>query len=304
MQKILFWANSHKLVVVLSAVILILLAKPFEMFSTVGVRQNMYNTGYDMALPVAGGGVSEMGAVSSKMATAPMPFAQGVKVTSSTDRMIVTDTWLSLVTKNVKETLNNIEKTTKDMGGFMIDSSLSTPEGAASGNISIRVPKDKLKEVLETIHGFGLRVVDEHVTGQDITDQYSDLEAQLDILQKTKSKFETILSQATTVADMLNVQRELISLQSQIDSIKGQQQYMKSNADFSRITVYLSTDDFSLPYAPEQSWRPQVTFKLAVRGLVGTMRSIADKAIWIVVYAPIWIPFLLIVLFWYKKRSK
>jgi hypothetical protein len=147
-------------------------------------------------------------------------------------------------------------------------------------------------------------VVDENVSGRDVTDQYVDLEARLTTLNKTKAKFEEILDRATQVQDLLNVQRELINLQSQIDSIKGQQQYLSQSAKLSKVTVYLSTDEFALPYSPGQPWRPNVVFKLAVRSLVSTLRGAGTAAIWIGVYSPIWAPILAVIWVIKKKTSK
>lgn len=185
----------------------------------------------------------------------------------------------------------------------MVNSHLSKPEESANGTITVRVPEEKLTEALEAFRRAGLRVVDENVSGRDITDQYVDLEARLATLNKTKAKFEEILDKATQVQDLLNVQRELINLQSQIDSIKGQQQYLSQSAKLSKITVYLSTDEFSLPYSPADPWRPNVVFKLAVRSLVTNLRNIGSAIIWIGVYSPVWVPISLIAWFLTKKNK-
>ena len=55
--------------------------------------------------------------------------------------------------------------------------------------------------------------------------------------------------------------------QSQIDSYKGQQDALKKNAQLAKLTIYLSTDEIALPYAPSETFRPQIIFKLAVRGI-------------------------------------
>jgi len=73
----------------------------------------------------------------------------------------------------------------------------------------------------------------------------------------------------------------------------------------SLVTVYLSTDEYTLPYAPSEPWRPDVIFKTAVRSLIGNLRGIASTAIWLVVYSVIWVPVLILVLYirGRKKRS-
>jgi len=233
---------------------------------------------------------------------------QNIAPSDSSERLVIKDTSLSLQVKDVPSVISQIESAAKSLGGYLVDSSLSRPESAASGNITVRVPEDKLNQALESFRGLAVKVVSEHISGYDVTDQYVDLQARLDVLNKTKSKFEEILAKAessssgqTLISDILNVQRELINLQDQIDQVKGQQKYYEQSAKLSKVTVYLSTDDISLPYLPDQSWRPSVVFKQAVRSLVGNLRGLGSLIIWLVVYSPLLVPLLALV-FWLNKR--
>lgn len=202
-------------------------------------------------------------------------------------RMKTTETSLSLKVDNVADSISRVESIATTAGGYMIDSSLSTPEGAANGSITIRVPSEKRIEVLQSLRGLAQKVVFENVSGQDITDQFVDNEERLRILESTKTKFETILTQATDVSEMLQVQREILNLQNQIDSIKGSQKYLEGSAKLTRVSLYLSTDELALPYTPDSSWRPNVVFKEAVRSLLLSLRQVGSLAIWAAVYAPV-----------------
>jgi hypothetical protein len=227
---------------------------------------------------------------------APIPTTGG----GGSDRMVVSNTYLSVVVKNVAEALTGIQQKITSLGGYMVESELSQPEGAANGSLTVRVPTGKRDEALAAIRDAGVKTTSENVVGQDVTDEYTDNKARLDVLMATKAKFQKILDGATSVQDLLTVQRELINLQSQIDSVTGQQKYLEQNANLTKITVYLSTDEFSLPYAPDQPWRPEVVFKQAVRSMVGTARSGINVLIWIAAYLPIIIPVGAIV--WFVRR--
>jgi hypothetical protein len=234
---------------------------------------------------------SEFMALSSDMAlpSSKIAYLPNNQPAPSEDpnRLVITDTSLSLLVKDVSATITGIQSTATSLGGFLVDSNLSKPESAASGSITVRIPSDKLPEALSAFKDFAVKIVSESVYGSDVTDSYTDLSARLEVLTKTKAKFEQILDQAVTVPDLLQVQRELTNLQAQIDNLKGQQKYYEQSAKLSKITVYLSTDELSLPYAPTNAWRPAVIFKTAVRSLVGTARSLGSALIWLAVYSPI-----------------
>ncbi len=264
---------------------------PIYRYGESGVIKNAsYNTG-DLDM------MTESFSVSSSLGR------KQVAPSESNDRIIIQDTGLSLQVKNPSQTIIEIEESTKSFGGFLINSHLSAPEGAASGNISVRIPEEKREEAMTAFKNMAVKVVSESVNGTDVTDQYTDLEARLEVLYRTKTKYEEILDRAEKVADLMSVQKELISLQTQIDNLKGQQKYYEQSAKLTKITIYLSTDELSLPYAPSNEWRPKVIFKEAVRSLVGAFRNFGSLLIWIVVYSPLIILAVLIIRYIKKKKS-
>lgn len=227
--------------------------------------------------------------------------------TDTQNRLVVQESSLSLVVKNVRETSDKIVDFAKQNDGFMVSQTFSNPEEAPYATISVRIPSIKLQQVLTYYRGLAMKVSSENLKGTDVTDEYVDIEARLATLNKTKAKFEEIMGKALTVQDILNVQRELISLQDQIDALKGRQDFLTKTAQLAKVTIYLSTDEFSLPYAPAETFRPEVILKQAVRSLVLTLRGLAGKLIWIVVFSVLWVPVLLIgivVYRWYNKRTK
>lgn len=291
------WIKRNKL-----ASVLLLVVGYFIVKSFLGNRvYNLSTSGY-------GGGSGAIESMSLK--SAPSAIDRGIAPapsyeyapTQTTDRMIVQESNLSLVVKDVPQSSNKAIEYAKSNGGYMVSSSLSQPNEAPYAYVVVRVPSKNLKTTIEYFRSLSIKVSSENLYGTDVTDQYTDLNARLAILSKTKVKFEEIMNQALKVQDMLEVQRELINVQSQIDSIKGQQQYLEKTAELAKITLDLSTDEYSLPYAPSEPFKPASIFKQAVRSLVGTARAIAKAAIWIGVYGAIIVPVGLII--WYFKRRK
>ena len=222
------------------------------------------------------------------------------------NRLVIQESNASLLVKDVVDSRNKILAYTNASGGYMISSATESPEEAPYATISIRIPTDKLQAALDYFHSLSIKVVSENLVGRDVTDQYVDIDKRIATYEKTKVKYEQILDQATTISDITNLTREIINIQSQIDSLKGQQESLKQNASLARLTIYLSTDEIALPYAPSETFRPAVIFKLAVRSLVGFLRDLATYVIWIGVYAVIWIPILILIMVirkWMKKRS-
>ena len=229
------------------------------------------------------------------------PVDPSIPPSPSANRLIITDTSLSMVVNSVSDTINQIQQIAQDQQGFLVNSDVYMPEGGSSGSIIIRVPAAQHDQTLNSIRDLGVRVVSENISGRDVTDQFENIQAQLDVLNNTKTKFEQILADAQEIQDLLEVQRELVNLQVQIDHLVGRQTYLEQSANLTKISIYLSTDELALSYTPDQVWRPQVIFKQAVRSLIQSIRSIGNTLIWLAVYSVVWIPALIIIWLTYRK---
>lgn len=310
MSRVVEWVRHNWLVLGVIAVVSVFLGwrqqggiRPLQ-YATRSFSVTSNSGGVSVGKAVSGVAMAPMMAEDSAVGIAPMPqIVDEVAPTMASDRLVLRDTFMSMQVKDVRKAADQIQAKVVELGGFLVDENVNMPEGAASGNITVRVPEEKRVEALEAFRALGVKVVSETVSGRDVTDQYEDIAAKLAVLNTTKAKFEEIMGQASKIQDLLQVQRELVSLQQQIDSLKGRQQYLEQSAKLTRISVYLSTDELALPYAPDQAWRPQVVFKQAVRSLIGSARQGANGVIWLTVYAPIWLP-VLIIGWWLARRNK
>lgn len=307
MKKLADWVKTHKLNTFLLCVVVFLLAKyltpgygtPMPMAIRSGVGMS------EMASPMSAGFAmdSYQSKVTSNFAPPPSYPARDSVDLSATDRRVVRNSDISLLVKDVRASIDSITQHATSVGGFMVNSSVQTPEEGGSGYVSIRVPANSSDSTLSFLRNLGVRVVSENVTGTDVTDQFTDTQARLETLNQTKVTFEGMLTRATTVDEILRVQQSILQVQDQIDSLKGQLQYLEKTSQSSFISVYLSTDELSLPYSPSEPWRPSVVFKTAVRSLVGNLRILANASIWMAVYSPLILVGLLVIWF-IRKRMK
>jgi hypothetical protein len=296
---IISWIKNNKLTVLLGVIVLFLLFRSpvLSLFSARNYSSSQYALG-----GVQSGvstGLDSIGSVSKAI----LPVSESAPNPEIANRMVVEESNVSLVVDNVREKLDLILDETSKKGGYMVSSSLNQPQDAPYASLVIRVPSKELRPTLEYLRKLSIKVTSENLLGTDVTDQYVDIEARLETLNKTKAKFEEILARAVNVSEIMQVQQQIISLQDQIDRLKGQQQYLEKNAANAKLTIYLSTDEWALPYAPSETFRPNVIFKEAVRSMVATLRGLAKLAIWLGVYSIVWVPVVVIIWFWRRRRK-
>lgn len=280
------WIKNHKIT---TAFILVVL---YFLFKDQFVSQSSYNHGYNIQT------------VEPK--SIPGPLSPSFSNQISENRVTIKESNLSLLVEDVNKSGEQIISYAKTNAGYMVNTSYTKPGESPFGTITIRIPTARLDQTLTFIRSLGIKVISENIVGTDVTQEYTDIQAREQTLQKTKNKFEDILEKAINVQDIVSVQKELINIQDQLDSLKGQKQAINENTQLTKITVYLSTDELALPYAPDTAFRPTVIFKQAVRSLVNTIRGIGELLIWIFVYVPLWGGAIIIYLLykrWKKKRT-
>ena len=135
------WIKKNKLTVFLFLVIAYLLWRQNRVYPLSGFQYN---------LPAVGGGEI---ALKTNREILPVPEPPP---TETKERLVIQESSLSLVVRDVRGVGEKIIQKANEVGGFMISSSLSRPEEAPYANIVVRVPADKLKEVLEYFRGLSL----------------------------------------------------------------------------------------------------------------------------------------------------
>jgi hypothetical protein len=283
-SKIINWIKENKLASVLILIVLFLLFRRRSFIPRMlGSSMPMYDSVSELSM----GSVSKSANYGVGGGRLAAPSFEAAPQPDVTDRKVITRSSMSLQVKSVRDVMESIKKKVAELGGYVVETSVTTPEFGEDGSIVVRIPAENLDSTLEYFRGLAVKVVSENISGSDITDEYIDVEERITRLEKTKARFEEILDSATEVEDMLNVQRQIFNLQDQIDNYKGQLEYMEGASSTTLIKIYLSTDELGLPYTPVQAWRPATVFKQATRSLLLNLIKIGNAAIWIAVYIPL-----------------
>ena len=293
MHRIIDWIKHNKLLTLLLAFVLYKFVAVPILFNTLGTN---YSGSYNGVNSIMSADIAPLnfGGTRGKLYM-PSPVPNNVPPQPSvTDRKIATDVSMSLLVENVSDTANKVVDLAVNNGGYLVNLNTNTGESGSNSTVTVRIPANQTKIVIEQLRAMSVRVVSENISGYDITDQYVDYDAKLEGLNNTKTRFLDILNKAVTVDEILRVQQAINDNQTQIDDVKGQLKYLGGISSTALFTVSISTDELSLPYSSNTPWRPMVIIKNAVRSLMSTFRIGVNASIWIVVYSIIWIPALIV----------
>jgi len=235
------------------------------------------------------------------------------------DRMVIKNAEISLLVKDSDIAIDSVTQLVGDVRGYIISSQIwysdHNGENFKYATITIGIPADQFEVVLRRLRGLAIRVLNETASGQDVTDQYVDLQSQLTNLEATRDRIKSFLEQAKTVDEALRINQQLSDIEAQIEKVKGQMNYLSDRSAFSTVTISIEPDLPPLPptatptpapTATPVPWEPGKTFEKSSKTLTSAYQGIIDFLIWFfVVLVPILLPPALLVwlIWWLIRRS-
>jgi hypothetical protein len=165
---------------------------------------------------------------------------------SRPNRLIVKDAELKLLVSDTDAAIDRTTQVVADCAGYIISSRVWYEEWLGENykyaSITIGIPVDQFERAMRRLRNMALQVVDETAAGQDVTDEYVDLQSRLGNLEATRDRIREFLNQAQTVEESLRVNEELAAIEEQIEQVQGRMNYLFDRAAYSTITIQINPD--------------------------------------------------------------
>jgi len=242
---------------------------------------------------------------SEKSALAPIPTAGVTYQTvpdvdnapgnaAFADRLIIKNAEVSVLVEDSDVAIDRLTQVVGDVGGYIVSSRIwyqpyADGENYKYASITLGIPVDQFEVTMRRVRGLAIRVLDENASGEDVTDQFVDLQSRLNNLEATQERIQGFLDDAKTVDEALRINQELAQIEAQIEEVKGRMNYLSDRAAFSTITVTISPDlpeiatPTPIPTETPKPWSPSDTLEDAIETLVETYQGIVEFAIWLFV---------------------
>jgi hypothetical protein len=211
----------------------------------------------------------------------PAPSVGG-KTAAEADQRIIKTADLLIGVDGVEAKTQEIITLASGRGGFVQSSTiLEDAEGYKSGYVTVRVLSDTFESTVTAIKDIAVRVDRESITGQDVTEQYTDLDARLRSAQAQEEQYLLILEKAETVQDILAVQSYLQNIRYEVESLQGQLDSLGNQTEYSTISVTLQEEVHV--QLPTEKFDLARDVKLALKYVVVLAQSALTFVIWLVI---------------------
>lgn len=246
------------------------------------------------AAEAGGEAMAAPAAVDEQVANAPVEQEGGTFA-----RKVIAHATMNLTVDDAEQVVAQIQQLLGTVGGYVANANLYKSDNGADtrlqGTLSLRIPSDQLEPVMAQLEGLAVDVTNKTINREDVTDQYSDREAQLRNLEAVEVELREMLAEVRAKPnakpeDVLTVYNHLNGIRGQIEQLQGQQNLLDNLVALSTLDLTLLPNVVTLPVI-EAGWQPTGVVRDTLRQLVNTLQGLGDILIWVGLYL---LPILLI----------
>lgn len=220
------------------------------------------------------------------------------------EKRVIKNGFLTLKVEDTDTAAEEVSKIVSENGGEIFSSNFNEyRRGSRTGAITVKIPVDNFQKTIKDLKGIATQVVTESTSGQDVTERYVDLKAQLKNKRAEEETFVSLLDRSGKLDDVLKVTQQISRVRGEIERLEGKIKYLESQTSMSTIAINISEDIEITPI--DNDWRPAQIVKKALNDLKKQSQDFVESVInFIIVKIPSFIPFAIfvIVVYWIGKK--
>lgn len=237
-----------------------------------------------------GSGDGDGGGSGGSGASNPDPAGAFALDASRPDLLIIKTGELAIQARAIGPAVDAVTSAIVALGGYASGSERSGSGDDAHASVTFRIPSDRWEAALAAARGVGDEVLAEHTETADVTGEVVDLHARIRNLRATEAAFESILTRAGTIKDILAVQAELTAVRGEIEQLEAKVGDLEERAALSTLKVTISMRPSPVVARQEAQFDPGREADSATAQLVSILQALATAGIW---FAIVWLPVLL-----------
>ncbi len=137
---------------------------------------------------------------------------------------IIRTSYISMESTNFDETLKALSAKADSLGGYVenyqVSSTSYNTDSGRYSTLTVRVPADQFSAFTNAVGEYG-NITSNEMNTEDITSQYTDVEARLTTLKTQETRLLELLAKAENVADMVTIEQRLSDVRYEIESLES-----------------------------------------------------------------------------------
>ncbi len=225
------------------------------------------------------------------------------------DRMVIYNANLSLQVKDYHQVEATIQSKATELGGYVVESSIyDSGTEYINGTIIVKIPQDNFQSYIKEVEKNSIKVKEKSVSGNDVTEEFVDLESRLKAKEAVEKRLLTLMDQADKTEDLLKISNDLAIVQEEKEQILGRMKFLQNNVDYSTVTIQLQEELVKVDAIKDKeslnTWqKAKSQFVSTINGLISFLSGVV---VFVIGLSPIIIPIVIVLIIWiiYRKKRK
>jgi hypothetical protein len=164
-------------------------------------------------------------------------------INAAADRKIIRNADITMEVESTTDAQHQVTTIAESHGGFVVTSEAKQRENIDPSKRTVdiklvaRIPADRFGVALDQIKKLAGNLPEANVNGQDVTEDFIDLEARIKTQKALELQFLDIMKQADSVEEAMEVQRQIAGVRTDIEKLEGRKRFLENRSSLSTITV-------------------------------------------------------------------
>lgn len=155
------------------------------------------------------------------------------------DRQVIEHMQMAVEVPHLDEAQAEVLRITTAHGGYVQSSSFINLTEMQAWDFTLRIPSAKSAEVVRLLQALGT-VQSSSSNRQDVTEEYTDLEARLAVMRQEEARLLELLRRANTIDDYLKVESHLTRVRIEIEQATGRLKLLTHNVAMATVNLRLT----------------------------------------------------------------
>jgi predicted nucleic acid-binding Zn-ribbon protein len=157
---------------------------------------------------------------------------------ADSQRMLVKRGNLEFESDQLENDNQKIRKLLPHFKAYVDSENFSNNDYSSTYNLSIKVPVAQFESLMDTLSSVGKRTTNKSSNAEDVTRRYRDLNATIESKKALENRYRELLSKATQIKDMLEIERNLNDLRNEIEGYESRFRTLQGDINYSTINLY------------------------------------------------------------------
>jgi hypothetical protein len=234
--------------------------------------------------------------LNGKSATPPL----STKVDST--KKIIRNGSMQVQCTDIRKSKTSLDSMLLNFDAYYASELLENNEYRTTYTLSVRVPAQYFDALVARIEKGEDEISGKSITASDVTEEYMDLEMRLGSRRQYLERYRQLLSRASSVKDLIEIEEGIRKLQEEIESAEGRLKYLQDQVNYSTL-------DLSLSQEKEYVYKPAVKdpfSERAKRSLGAGWKSTINFTLYLISAWPsiLLLAILAFVILWWRRRRK